>query len=293
MELKPDSFSARLRSLLSECGITQAELARRSGVSESSISRYLKGSWEAKQDTVFAIAKALSVSPAYLLGWDESEDPYTILYDEMCAKAVSLLESNGYAVAEVTDGRDEMPVMLIRRGSVILSVLQNDLVREYQALADAEETPGAENLLSRLKSLSPVLPANVTPMPSMGKVPLIGTIACGTPILADENTEEYVDLPKHIRADFALTCKGDSMIGADIHDGDVVYIRQQAEIRSGQIAAVLIEDEATLKRIYFQGETVLLQPENPAYTPMIFSGQDAAALRILGLAVAFTHALIP
>ena len=127
----------------------------------------------------------------------------------------------------------------------------------------------------------------------MGTVPLIGAIACGSPILAEENIEEYVDLPKHIRADFALTCRGDSMIGADIHDGDVVYIRQQAQVRSGQIAAVLIDDEATLKRVYLNGETVVLQPENPSYAPLVFSGPDAAALRILGLAVAFTHALVP
>lgn len=136
------------------------------------------------------------------------------------------------------------------------------------------------------------LPANVIPMPKHGTVPLIGAIACGSPILAEENIEEYVDLPKHIRADFALTCRGDSMIGADIRDGDVVYIRQQPTVRSGQIAAVLIDDEATLKRVYLQGETVVLQPENPAYPPLIFSGSEAATLRILGLAVAFTHALV-
>lgn len=137
------------------------------------------------------------------------------------------------------------------------------------------------------------LPANVIPMPKHGTVPLIGAIACGSPILAEENIEEYVDLPKHIRADFALTCRGDSMIGADIRDGDVVYIRQQAAVHSGQIAAVLIDDEATLKRVYLQGETVVLQPENPAYPPLIFSGAEAASLRIIGLAVAFTHALVP
>ena len=82
------------------------------------------------------------------------------------------------------------------------------------------------------------------------------------------------------------------MIGADIHDGDIVYIRQQPEVRSGQIAAVLIEDEATLKRVYINAGTVILQPENPAYSPLAYSGEDAAGLRILGLAVAFTHALI-
>ncbi len=136
------------------------------------------------------------------------------------------------------------------------------------------------------------LPGNVLPMPRMTSIPLVGDIACGTPVLAEQNIEEYIDLPEHIKADFALRCHGDSMIGADIHDGDIVYIRQQPEVRSGQIAAVLIDDEATLKRVYINGKTVILQPENPAYSPLAYSGEDAAGLRILGLAVAFTHALI-
>lgn len=210
---KSSTFSSRLRELLSIRNISQAELARRSGVSESSISHYLKGNWEAKQDAVYAIARVGNVSEAWLMGYDVSMD-------------------------------------------------------------------------------SP-LPANMIPMPKTGTVPMIGAIACGSPILAEENIEEYVDLPKHIRADFALTCRGDSMIGADIRDGDVVYIRQQPTVRSGQIAAVLIDDEATLKRVYLQGESVILQPENPAYPPLVFSGSEAATLRIIGLAVAFTHALVP
>lgn len=133
---------------------------------------------------------------------------------------------------------------------------------------------------------------NIVPMPKMTSIPLVGDIACGTPVLAEQNIEEYIDLPEHIKADFALRCHGDSMIGADIHDGDIVYIRQQPEVRSGQIAAVLIDDEATLKRVYINAGTVILQPENPAYSPLAYSGEAAAGLRILGLAVAFTHALI-
>ena len=148
-------------------------------------------------------------------------------------------------------------------------------------------------LVGKSENMDSPLPANMIPMPKPGTVPLIGAIACGSPILAEENIEEYVDLPKHIRADFALTCRGDSMIGADIRDGDVVYIRQQPTVRSGQIAAVLIDDEATLKRVYRNGDTVILQPENPTYPPLVFSGTEAAALRIIGLAVAFTHALVP
>lgn len=137
------------------------------------------------------------------------------------------------------------------------------------------------------------LPSNVIPMPKPGQVPLIGQIACGTPITAEQAIEDYVDLPAHIRADFALTCKGDSMIGAGVHDGDMVYIRQQPEVSNGQIAAVIVDEgEATLKRFYHDGSTVSLVAENPTIAPLVFSGEDVSRLRVIGLAVAFTHPLV-
>ena len=132
------------------------------------------------------------------------------------------------------------------------------------------------------------LPANITPFPTMGKVPLIGTIACGAPVLAQEHIEDYVDMPSHIHADFALTCKGDSMINARIFDGDVVYIRQQDTVENGQIAAVLIDNEATLKRVRLFEDHIALEPENPQYRPLVFWGEEMNAIRILGKAVAFT-----
>mgnify|MGYP001198602425 CR=1 FL=1 len=130
---------------------------------------------------------------------------------------------------------------------------------------------------------------NIIPMPQMKRIPLIGKIACGTPILAEDNINEYVDIPKNIRADFALECKGDSMIGARIHDGDIVYIHQQPDVESGEIAAVLIDDEdATLKRVRKFPDKIILFPENPDFEPMVFVGEEINELRILGRAVAFT-----
>lgn len=132
------------------------------------------------------------------------------------------------------------------------------------------------------------LPSNIIPMPEMKKIPLVGTIACGEPILAEENIEEYVDIPKHIRADFALTCKGDSMINARIYDGDIVYIRQQKTAENGEIVAVRIDDEATLKRIRIYPDHIVLEPENPMYKPKAFWGEEMNCIDILGIAVAFT-----
>ena len=129
---------------------------------------------------------------------------------------------------------------------------------------------------------------NLQPLPEMRKIPLIGAIACGVPILADEHIEDYVNIPRQIAADFALTCKGDSMSGARIFDGDLVYIRQQDMVDNGQIAAVLIDGEATLKRVRIYEDHIVLEPENPHFRPLTYWGEDMNAIRILGLAVAFT-----
>lgn len=131
-------------------------------------------------------------------------------------------------------------------------------------------------------------PDNIIPFPSMDKLPLIGTIACGAPILAQEHIEDYVDMPAHIHADFALSCKGDSMINARIFNGDIVYIRQQETVDNGEIAAVLIDNEATLKRVRIFEDHISLEPENPQYRPLVLWGEDMNTVRILGKAVAFT-----
>lgn len=137
----------------------------------------------------------------------------------------------------------------------------------------------------------PTLPPNIIPMPEMRKIPLIGAIACGAPILAEEHIEDYVDIPRHVKADFALTCKGDSMINARIFDGDIVYIRQQEEVVNGEIAAALIDGEATLKRIRLFDDHISLEPENPQYRPIVLWGEDMNTVRILGKAVAFISAV--
>ncbi len=132
---------------------------------------------------------------------------------------------------------------------------------------------------------------NISPMPEMKKIPLLGTIACGAPILAVENIDDYIEIPKHIKADFALTCHGDSMIGARIVDGDLVYIRAQPDVDNGQIAAVLIDNEATLKRVYKYPNTLVLRAENPNFRELVYQNQELEEIRILGLAVAFSSAV--
>lgn len=142
--------------------------------------------------------------------------------------------------------------------------------------------------LNILTGKEAVLPENILPLPTMRTLPLLGTIACGAPILAQQNIEEQIDVPEHIRADFALRCKGDSMVGARIHNGDIVYIRKQPDVDNGEIAAVLIEEEATLKRVYKYPNKVVLSAENPAYEPLVYTGIELEQIRILGKAVGFT-----
>mgnify|MGYP001226832014 CR=1 FL=1 len=138
-------------------------------------------------------------------------------------------------------------------------------------------------------SEAPAIPPGFEPLPKMVKVPLVGEIACGVPILAEQNMERYVDMPEGCRADFALLCHGDSMINVGIQEGDIVYIRQQPTVENGQIAAVLIDNEATLKHVYLSGNTLVLQPANINYAPMTFSGEALNDVRIEGLVVGFTH----
>lgn len=147
---------------------------------------------------------------------------------------------------------------------------------------------GRSSINESLSLSDPSLAPNLMPMPKMRKIPLIGSIACGSPILAEEHIEDYIDIPSHIHADFSLTCKGDSMINARIFDGDIVYIRQQDTVESGEIAAVLIESEATLKRVLIYDDHIILAPENPTYKPIICWHEEMNTVRILGKAVAFT-----
>ena len=164
---------------------------------------------------------------------------------------------------------------------------QSKIVAFAQAL---QTTP--ERLMGWEQSTeSPDIPKlpNIEPYnPTM--IPIVGTIAAGTPILAEENIEGYAPLQDRA-ADFALTVKGDSMIGDNIHPGDIVFIRQQPTVEIGEIAAVLIDGDATLKHFYRDADSVTLVSSNTKYKPMVYHKGDCDEIRILGKAVAYLHDL--
>ena len=132
------------------------------------------------------------------------------------------------------------------------------------------------------------IPEGFMPLPKTVKRPRLGVISCGNPINSEENFDGYDDVPEHINCDFTLKCEGDSMTGARINDGDIVYIRQQPTVENGQIAAVLVDGcEKLLKRVYINDDSVILQAENPAYPPKVFSKEDMNRVSISGKAVGF------
>lgn len=125
---------------------------------------------------------------------------------------------------------------------------------------------------------------NIVPFPETERKPRVGRIACGDPIIAEENIETYDEVLSSWHADFTLMCVGDSM-APKIEDGDIVAIRAQPTVENGEIAAVRIGDEATLKRVFIHADYIELRPINPNYDSIIRSKHEMEDIRIEGRAV--------
>ncbi len=149
---------------------------------------------------------------------------------------------------------------------------------------DPNETDQIAELINKYDNISSV---------KMKRFPLLGEIACGEPIFAQEDKENFIMADMDINADFCLTAHGDSMINARIHDGDIVFIKQMPIVDNGDIAAVIIDDEATLKRVYYypQKNKLVLSPENPKYEPFVYVNEELDQIHILGKAVYFMSPL--
>ena len=151
--------------------------------------------------------------------------------------------------------------------------------------------------LDKLKLMAEFLCVDITELMGdtrEGKLPILGDVACGLPVFAEENIEGYATPCNNVSADFCLYAKGDSMIGARIYDGDLVFIKKQSRVENGEIAVVLVEDSATLKRVYLypDEEKIVLNPENPKYKPLVFTGEELSQIQILGKAVAFQSEVV-
>ena len=136
-------------------------------------------------------------------------------------------------------------------------------------------------------------PSNIVPLPKMREWKVLGATACGKP-LHRELLDETVMAPDDIKADVVFRCVGDSMINARIFDGDAVFVRLQPEVENGQIAVVRVDDEYTLKRVYFHEAYVELRPDNPMHKAVILRGHqlEPEKFEIVGLAAAFMSSLV-
>lgn len=158
--------------------------------------------------------------------------------------------------------------------------IDRELLEQYGNIYEAKRAQELHDLQSQFDNIAPV---------HLKKFPMLGEIACGEPIWAEEDKEHYVMAGMDIQADFCLTAKGDSMINARINDGDIVFIRQQQIVENGEIAAVIIGDEATLKRWYYYPDDnkLMLVAENPKYPPLMYINEELNTVRCLGKAVYF------
>lgn len=174
-------------------------------------------------------------------------------------------------------GERDVSTALLRQICQTLQVSSDELLSNYEAST-------AEMLSAKFDNIKPV---------TLKRFPMLGEIACGEPIFADEDKEHCVMADMDINADFCLTAKGDSMINARINDGDIVFIKEMPIVENGEIAAVIIGDEATLKRVYYYKEQnkLVLNPENPRYEPLVYVNSELDTIRILGKAVYFMSTL--
>lgn len=132
------------------------------------------------------------------------------------------------------------------------------------------------------------LPKNIIPIETRN-IPMIGDVACGEPITANQEFQSYVEVGANINCDCCLRARGDSMKNIRIYDGDIVFIKRQPMVENGDVAAIIIEDEVTLKRFYYYQENnlIILKPENSEYKDLIYSGSDLEQIKVFGKAVAF------
>ena len=161
------------------------------------------------------------------------------------------------------------------------------LARLADALGCSVENlcPPPPGVIRASELLKGAQPAAAERVPEPRRVPVLGGIAAGRPIFTSEDAESILTFEEG--CDFALVVHGDSMVGARIQDGDIVFIHRQDDVYDGQIAAVVIDGEATLKRVYHLKDGVQLLSENPKYAPMVYTAQDADSIRIIGKAVGF------
>lgn len=191
-----------------ELGLSQDEVATRMGYKSRSSVNKIEAGRPVSQKIIKKLAKALNVSEPYLMGFEDTPEPYSA-------------------------------------------------------------------------------PAGIMPLPDLSglnKIPVLGTIACGSPITANQEYD-YIEIDEMIKADFCVRADGESMIDAGIRSGSIVLCRYTEQVENGQIAAVSIDDDVTLKKFYSYGDTVVLRPCNPDFPEQVYTKDELNHIHIIGKAV--------
>ena len=221
------------------------------------------------------LAKRLGVGPTSVYNWYNGvKSPRMDRVDKMC----EIFHCNR---SDLIEDNSSVPVLSPAKRDII-ETISNMPDDDANRIAFAFQEADVDNIISLYPELQSV---------DLEPVPLVGDVACGQPIVANREYETYVMADSKIRkkVNFCVRAKGDSMINARIYDGDVVFIKKMPTVDDGDIAAVIIEDSVTLKRVYYDkaANRVTLAAENPSYAPLIYQGEELDHIQILGKAIFF------
>nr|DAW36901.1 MAG TPA: Repressor protein CI [Caudoviricetes sp.] len=317
-------YGKNIKKRREELGMTQDELAAACGYkSRASISKIESGATDLTQSKLAVLAKALQTEPSALLTEEDDSNTEKVFGINAISNALSkatdkiIEDTLDKFIQEKTEAyRNSLPLNLLFAENLSMYMDDDDVSHTALAKAVGVSNSAVGKWLSgsvmprpniQLKiadyfgierddlfkrTIPPKLPPikKLAPKTNTHSVPLLGTIAAGAPILADEHVDEYIEISLDVKADFALRVQGDSMIDANIHDGDIVFIHQQPSVENGEIAAVMLIDPdtsdavATLKRVYKTPNGLQLIPENRNYAPIIIDQSNGEGAKILGKA---------
>lgn len=279
-------FQEQLKKARLQLGYTQQQVADLMEITKSTYCGYETGKRQPDVAKIKQLAKILNTSVDILIGTDAC-DKITI-----GARIKAARLNKGLSQDDVAQAINSTKQAVYKYENGIVTNIPMDKIEIIANLLGV--TPAY--LMGWEEKTEDTLPLDfaslekygIMPLPKMKKLPLLGTVACGEPILAEENIDGYCECPENIDADFCLRAKGDSMINARIFDGDVLFVHKQDIVEDGEVAAVLIEDEATVKRVYYDREegTLTLVPENPKFKIMRFHGEQLNQIRIIGKVIA-------
>ncbi len=265
----------RIRKYRKDRGFTQTQLAQKAGISRSYLADVEAGRYNPSLSTLFDIAAPLGVPASILL--DDKEIDFSNLMS-LCQRSDMTL--NALAKIIEISGDD---LNLIRSNRLPDDDTMNKICDYFNCTWDY--LIGKTNVLNEIiiGEESILLPDTNAPLNLTEKVPILGTVAAGFPLYAEQNVIGHEEVPKSFlkgAEHFFLIVKGESMTGSRIYPGDKVLIRRQPEVENGQIALVLVgNEEATLKRVKYVNGNAILYPDNPAHEPQIY---PASEVRIIG-----------